>query len=156
VQQEVTKEVMVPITTETTTKEQVSTTTASAVLTDTTYLSTIATNSRSAANTVTLTQATVSGQAFDASLAENIANKTENDGIAETGEYYYAEIPAEVDSELIYDLEIATTTINEDANTQPWDYEIDVMTDITIEVPVSTTNVEDVGIAVTSTAPAPE
>jgi hypothetical protein len=147
---------MVPISTETTTREQVSTTTASAVNTEATILSTIATNSRSAANTVTLTQATQSGQAYDATLEENIANLTENDGIAETGEYYYVEIPTEVDSELIYDLEITTMTRNEDANSKPWDYEIDVVTDVTIEVPVQTTNVEDVGIAVTSTGPAPE
>jgi hypothetical protein len=102
-----------------------------------------------------LTQATQSGQAYDASLAENIANKTENDGIAETGEYYYVEIPTEVDSELIYDLEITTMTIDEDSNSKPWEYEIDVLTDVTIEVPVQTTNIEDVGIAVTATAPAP-
>jgi hypothetical protein len=156
VQKAVTKEVLVPISTETTTKEQVSTTTASAVLTETTYLSRTAVNSRSTANTVTLTQATQSGQAFDASLAENIANKTENDGIAETGEYYYVEIPTEVDSELIIDQVITTMTRDEDSNSKPWEYEIDVVTDVTIEVPVQTTNIEDVGVAVTATAPAPE
>ena len=156
VQQEVTKEVMVPISTETTTKEQVSTTTASAVMTETTILSRIATNSRSAANTVTLTQATASGALFDATLDENVANKTENDGVAELGEYYYVEIPTTVDSELIYDDVITTMTLDEDSNTKPWEYEIDVLTDVIVEVPVQTTNMEDVGIAVTSTAPAPE
>jgi hypothetical protein len=146
---------MVPISTETTTKEQVSTTTASAVLTEATILSRIATNSRSASSTVTLTQATQSGQAYDATLPENIANKTENDGIAETGEFYYVEIPTEVDSELIIDQAFTTMTLDEDSNSKPWEYEIDVVTDITVEVPVQTTNVEDVGVAVTATAPAP-
>jgi hypothetical protein len=155
VQKEVTKTVMVPISTETTTKEQVSTTTASAVLTEATILSRIATNSRSASSTVTLTQATQSGQAYDATLPENIANKTENDGIAETGEFYYVEIPTEVDSELIIDQAFTTMTLDEDSNSKPWEYEIDVVTDITVEVPVQTTNVEDVGVAVTATAPAP-
>ena len=125
-------------------------------MTETTILSRIATNSRSAANTVTLTQATASGALFDATLDENVANKTENDGVAELGEYYYVEIPTTVDSELIYDDVITTMTLDEDSNTKPWEYEIDVLTDVIVEVPVQTTNMEDVGIAVTSTAPAPE
>ena len=144
---------MVPTVTNTTTKSAVKTTAQSAVQTEVTVLSKVNTASKSTANTVTLTQATQSGQAYDASLAENVANKTENDGVAELGEYYYVEIPTEVDSEMVgYVENTVMTERNVDVMTE---YEVDAVVEITIETPVETTNVEDVSVAVTATAPAP-
>ena len=35
------------------------------------------------------------------------------------------------------------------------EYEVDAVVEITVETPVETTNVEDVAVAVTATAPAP-
>ena len=61
---------------------------------------------------------------------------TENDGIAETGEFYYVEIPTEVDSELVIDVE--TTT------------------DVTVNIPVESTEEVSQGFEATRTAPAPD
>ena len=152
-QKEVTKTVMVPTVTNTTTKSAVNTTTSSAVQTEVTVLSKVNTTSKSTANTVTLTQATQTGIAYDTSLAENIANLTENDGIAEPGEYFYVEIPTEVDSGMV---EFVETTILTDGSVEvQTEYEVDAVVEITVETPVETTNVEDVAVAVTATAPAP-
>ena len=152
-QQEVTKTVIVPVTTETTTKSAVNTTTESAVQTEVTVLSKVNTTSRSTSSTVTLTQATVSGQAYDATLAENIANKTENDGIAETGEFYYVEIPTQVDSGVVDYVEV--TIMTDGVNTTNVQYEVEEVVEITVDAAVETTNIEDVGVAVSQTAPAP-
>ena len=152
-QQEVTKTVIVPVTTETTTKSAVNTTTESAVQTEVTVLSKVNTTSRSTSSTVTLTQATVSGQAYDATLAENIANKTENDGIAETGEFYYVEIPTHVDSGVVDFVEV--TIMTDGVDLIDVEYEVEQVVDITVDAAVETTNIEDVGVAVSQTAPAP-
>jgi hypothetical protein len=152
-QQEVTKTVIVPVTTETTTKSAVNTTTESAVQTEVTVLSKVNTTSRSTSSTVTLTQATVSGQAYDATLAENIANKTENDGIAETGEFYYVEIPTQVDSGVVDFVEV--TIMTDGVDLIDVEYEVEQVVDITVDAAVETTNIEDVGVAVSQTAPAP-
>ena len=152
-QQEVTKTVIVPVTTETTTKSAVNTTTESAVQTEVTLLSKVNTTSRSTSSTVTLTQATVSGQAYDATLAENIANKTENDGIAETGEFYYVEIPTQVDSGVVDFVEV--TIMTDGVDLIDVEYEVEQVVDITVDAAVETTNIEDVGVAVSQTAPAP-
>ena len=151
--QEVTKTVIVPVTTETTTKSAVNTTTESAVQTEVTVLSKVNTTSRSTSSTVTLTQATVSGQAYDATLAENIANKTENDGIAETGEFYYVEIPTQVDSGVVDFVEV--TIMTDGVDLIDVEYEVEQVVDITVDAAVETTNIEDVGVAVSQTAPAP-
>ena len=144
---------MVPVATNTTTKSTVNTTSKSAVTTEVTVLSKVNTTSKSAANTVTLTQATVTGQAFDPTLAENIANLTENDGIAGIGEYYYVEIPTEVDSGMVDFVE--TTILTDGEEDVMIEYEVEKVVEITVEQPVETTNVEDVAVAVTATAPAP-
>ena len=152
-QQEVTKTVIVPVTTETTTRSAVNTTTESAVQTEVTVLSKVNTTSRSTSSTVTLTQATASGQAYDATLAENIANKTENDGIAETGEFYYVEIPTQVESGVVDFVEV--TIMTDGVNTTNVQYEVEEVVEITVDAAVETTNIEDVGVAVSQTAPAP-
>ena len=133
--------------------EDVNTTTASKVSTETTFLSKVNTTSRSTASTVTLTQATASGQAYDASLAENIANKTENDGIAETGEYYYVQIDYETESGMV-DYDVVTTMTDAEVQSEI-DYTVEKVVEITVDTPVETTNKEAVSVLVTSTAPAP-
>ena len=144
---------MVPTTTTKTTKSAVKTTTSSALHTEVTVLSKVNTPSKSTANTVTPTHATQTGTPYDTSLAENIANLTENDGIAEPGEYYYVEVPTQVDSEMV---EFVETTILTDGSVEvQTEYEVDAVVEITVETPVETTNVEDVSVAVTRTAPAP-
>ena len=144
---------MVPTTTNTTTKSTVNTTSRSAVQTEVTVLSKVNTTSRSTANTVTLTQATQTGTPYDTSLAENIANLTENDGIAEPGEYYYVEVPTQVLSGVVEYVE--NTVMTEGFVDADVEYEVDAVVEITVETPVETTNVEDVSVAVTRTAPAP-
>ena len=60
---------------------------------------------------------------------------TENDGIAETGEFYYVEIPVEVESGMVEYVE----------NTE----------NVTVNVPVVTEVEVGVGVEATRTAPAP-
>ena len=100
-----------------------------------------------------MTQATASGQVYDASLAENIANKTENDGIAETGEYYYVQIDYETESGMV-DYDVVTTMTDVEVQSEI-DYTVDKVVEITVDTPVETTNKEAVSVLVTSTAPAP-
>ena len=100
-----------------------------------------------------MTQATASGQAYDASLAENIANKTENDGIAETGEYYYVQIDYETESGMV-DYDVVTTMTDAEVQSEI-DYTVEKVVEITVDTPVETTNKEAVSVLVTSTAPAP-
>ena len=151
-QQEVTKTVIVPVTTETTTRSEVNTTTDSAVTTEVTMLSRVNTTSRSTASTVTLTQATQSGTPYDTSIYENTL-KTENDGVAEPGEYYYVEVPVEVESEMIDFVEV--TVLTDGIETISTTYEVDAVVEVTVDTPVETTNIEDVGVSVSQTAPAP-
>ena len=151
-QQEVTKTVIVPVTTETTTRSEVNTTTDSAVTTEVTMLSRVNTTSRSTSSTVTLTQATQSGTPYDTSIYENTL-KTENDGVAEPGEYYYVEVPVEVDSEMIDFVEV--TVLTDGIETISTTYEVDAVVEVTVDTPVETTNVEDVAVSVSQTAPAP-
>ena len=89
----------------------------------------------------------------DATLAENIANKTENDGIAETGEFYYVEIPTQVDSGVVDFVEV--TIMTDGVDLIDVEYEVEQVVDITVDAAVETTNIEDVGVAVSQTAPAP-
>jgi hypothetical protein len=144
---------MVPVVTETTPTANVNSAVTSKVTTETTMLSKVNTTSRSTASTVTLTQATQSGQAYDATLAENIANKTENDGIAETGEFYYVVIPTEVDSDVVDYVEVASQVDSFVENNVV--NEVEQVVEVTVQVPVETTVQEAVGVVTTSTAPAP-
>ena len=100
---------------------------------------------------VTLTRATVTGIAYDATLAENIANKTDNDGIAELGEYYYVMAEsAPVDSDMVAFVEL--TTITDGVTLSEIDYVVENVVEITIDTPVETVVQEAVSVLVTATA----
>ena len=146
------KTVIVPIVTSTTTASRVNTTTDSKVATETTYLSKVNGIVQSNMQLVTLTRATVTGIAYDATLAENIANKTDNDGIAELNEYYYVIAEsAPVDSDTVsYDV---ITTITDGVTLSEIDYVVENVIDITIDTPVETVVQEGVSVLVTATAP---
>ena len=148
---DVNKTVIVPITTETTTASRVNTTTDSKVSTETTYLSKINTVVQSNMRHATLTRATVTGYAYDATLAENIANKTDNDGIAELNEYYYTMVDAAtVDSDTI-DYE-TITTMTDGIEQKDISYDVENVIEITIDTPVETVVNEEISVLVTSTA----
>jgi len=103
-----------------------------------------------AGSIVVLTRATETGQRYDTTLTANIAFKTQNDGIAELNEYIYVEIPAEVDSEFVEYVVVETVT---DAVVQRQIADsVQVLTEVTIQVPVSTTLPTAVSILTSQTA----
>ena len=105
------------------------------------------TNSDVTTNTVTQTIATATGVVYDTSLEEN-TTKTENDGFADLGEYYYMEQTVQIEGNTFVDTEVEV------------DIERDVVDEVTtvvdneVEITIIVPNEVDIEVEETVTATA--